>query len=445
MEDKTAAIPSLKDFNARQKDRSAQSERTGSMQTKGQLRKSSQSTKKAPPKKSSANQRRSASQDTMRLDTRKVNKSSAGNKSPQSKKSGPAPKTYARERMAQRNSSDYDNSRRIDRAPQSQRAQSRSTQTQRTQPQRPQAQRTQSSRPQNKRPQTQRAVTTPPPKKKKPVTPAMRKARNILVMVSLLLVVLIVGAVLSLTVFFKTENIEVYGIDRYTKKEIVTASGLNMGENIFTAAKKQAGERIERIYPYVEEAEVYSIFPNSIGINLTMAKPACKINAIGGCYIVSDKGKVLEVTSSSADEADVPLIEGVQIKGRAEGEFVDFGSDTLTNALFEMFDAFEALGRDSITAINVITKEDIFELRFVYDDRIVVYMGLPDEITYKIKAADKIIEKLDAEDGKMIAGELDVSQCHDTMRSYFNQYSILAPDVAATAPSTEAFDTEDLL
>ena len=440
MEDKTAAIPSLKDFNARQKDRSAQSERTGSMQTKGQLRKSSQNTKKTPPKKSSANQRRSASQDTMRLDTRKINKSSAGNKSTQSKKSGPAPKTYARERMAQRNSSDYDNSRRIDRAPQSQRAQSRSTQAQR-----PQQKKTQQQRTQTKKLQTKRVVTTPPPKKKKPVTPAMRKARNILVMVSLLLVVLIVGAVLSLTVFFKTENIEVYGIDRYTKKEIVTASGLNMGENIFTAAKKQAGDRIERIYPYVEEAEVYSIFPNSIGINLTMAKPACKINAIGGCYIVSDKGKVLEVTSSSADEADVPLIEGVQIKGRAEGEFVDFGSDTLTNALFEMFDAFEALGRDSITAINVITKEDIFELRFVYDDRIVVYMGLPDEITYKIKAADKIIEKLDAEDGKMIAGELDVSQCHDTMRSYFNQYSILAPDVAATAPSTEAFDTEDLL
>lgn len=440
MEDKTAAIPSLKDFNARQKDRSAQSERTGSMQTKGQLRKSSQSTKKAPPKKSSANQRRSASQDTMRLDTRKINKSSAGNKSTQSKKTGPAPKTYARERMAQRNSSDYDNSRRIDRAPQSQRAQSRSTQAQR-----PQQKKTQQQRTQTKKPQTKRVVTTPPPKRKKPVTPAMRKARNILVMVSLLLVVLIVGAVLSLTVFFKTENIEVYGIDRYTKKEIVTASGLNMGENIFTAAKKQAGDRIERIYPYVEEAEVYSIFPNSIGINLTMAKPACKINAIGGCYIVSDKGKVLEVTSSSADEADVPLIEGVQIKGRAEGEFVDFGSDTLTNALFEMFDAFEALGRDSITAINVITKEDIFELRFVYDDRIVVYMGLPDEITYKIKAADKIIEKLDAEDGKMIAGELDVSQCHDTMRSYFNQYSIISPDVEATVPATEAFGTEDLL
>jgi len=169
MEDKTAAIPSLKDFKDRQKDRSAQSERTGSMQTKGQLRRNAQNTKKAPPRTSSS-PRRSASQDTMRIDTRKVrSSSSAGKKQTNSKKTGSPPKTYARERMSQRSNSDYDNSRRIDRAPQTERrsgARSATPSAQRTQSQRQPSQKTQSQRPQAKRPQPPRP---PHKKKKKPI------------------------------------------------------------------------------------------------------------------------------------------------------------------------------------------------------------------------------------------------------------------------------------
>lgn len=75
------------------------------------------------------------------------------------------------------------------------------------------------------------------------------------------------------------------------------------------------------------------------------------------------------------------------------------------------------------------------EIRYVYDNRIVVYMGIPENITYKMQTAQTIIaEKLDV-NGAVLTGELDVSNSFDTKKSYFNQYSLI-PEVATTEPSS---------
>lgn len=455
MDDKTAAIPSLKDFKNKK-------------------------TASDSGKRSSANrtsQRKVLSQDTMKLEKIK----SASSQRTSNTRSGSSTGTSARSSSAKdrvRTSSDYDSSRRVDRSGQEKRkanvasntkkpAQTgrervssyyyddvpqrtatqrsgankpasasqtkRPAQSSQRQPQKPRPQTTQRRRPavQNNAPKKNI------PKKKKPLSPSAKKFRKAVGFTVLGLFFCIVLLILSLTVFFKAKGFEVNGIDRYTKKEIVDASGLEAGDNIFSANKKRAEDRIERMYPYVEEADVYSIFPNKFGIDLRMAEPACKINAMGGIHIISDKGKVLEVTDN-ADDVDVPFIEGIQIKARAEGEFVDYGSDVLERALGEMFSAYSQLEATKIKEINVITRDDVLELRYVHDDRIVVYMGIPEDIDYKMQVAEKIIADLDKQEGTAVMGELDVSTCNDEdARSYFNPYSILGPDTTAPATTEE--------
>lgn len=492
MDDKTAAIPSLKDF----KDKKASNNGKNGGKTKGK-----------PQAK------RPLSQDTMRLEniksgTSKQRSTQGGNAkkpAPQrnSSRSSSAPSSYARDRMGNGNqsksrSSDYDSSRRVDRSAQAKRRENVASASKKPQPQTRQqkvssyyddvpvnrkpaqsrnpgnntGQRTPATRNSQERatqhrtsrsgsasnktserqkssssarkPQTRRPALK---KEKKPLTERGRKMRKIMLFTVFGLIMALLLLILSLTVFFKAKTIEVKGIDRYTKNEIITASGITDDDNIFSLNKKRAEERIEKIYPYVEDADVRAVFPSKIVIDLKMAEPACKINAIGGVHIVSDKGKVLEVTDN-ADNVDVPVIEGIQVKGRAEGEFVDYGSDVLTRALGEVFDAFSEFGCTKINEVNIITKGDIskgdgFELRYVYDNRIVVYMGIPEEVSYKIQVADKIIKKLHENEGTAVVGELDVSTCHDeNARSYFNPYSILSPDTTAPATTTQELSEE---
>lgn len=438
MDEKTAAIPSLKDFKEQQKERSAQSARTGSMQTKGQMKRSTegqrQGAKKAPA--------RPASPQQVRRNTARDSSASRNTKAPR-RTSETTSRTHTRERNAT-----TENIRRTDntllkgantgrtgeRSAASSSAQRRRTSSSTGKP-----------RPKNSDRQTQRKPVPQKPvkKAKKPLSPRMRKFRNFLVYLSIILIVIIVGGILSLTVLFKTNNINVSGLGgMYDEKEIISASGLSFGDNIFTAPKSRAEDRIEKKFPYVERADVSSSFPDSINIEITLATPACIVEGLGGFYIVSDKGKVLEV-SATDDEAGVPIIEGIQAPATEKGEHIEYGSDVINQTMNEIFSAFKEYDCKKITAINIKAEEDSFSVKYVYDNRIVVYLGLPEYINYKIQTADKIIkEKIDI-GGSMIAGELDVSMCYDTMKSYFNQYSLLAPQVKPDTELTEATEAEE--
>ena len=453
MDEKTAAIPSLKDFKEKQKERSAQAERTGSMQTKGQMRRNSTQNSRTSSAQRSSRPSSTSSANRGGTPQRPASQKNTSAQNPQSRNaqrrtSASAPRQTASQGNAVRSRT----SERAQRNAQSQKREYRGAAEERRSASSCAQDRRTSSSSQRKRPSARPAVSqrkpsenSPKPtvkKAKKPLSPRMRKFRNFLIYMLIVFIVIVVGGILSLTVLFKTDNINVNGLEGvYQKQEIVSASGLNLGENIFTAPKSRAESRLEKKYPYIEKADIYSVFPDSINIDITIATPACVVEGLGGYYIVSDKGKVLEV-SATDDEAGVPIIEGVQVAGAAAGEFVEYGSEEIRMALEEIFAAFKEYDCKKITAINIKAEDDTFSVKYVYDNRIVVYLGIPENINYKIQTAAVIIkDKIDI-GGTMIAGDLDVSMCHDTMKAYFNQYSLLAPQISPTVPAETETEPE---
>ena len=277
-------------------------------------------------------------------------------------------------------------------------------------------------------------------KKKKPMSPLMRKVRRIMLYVLVVLAFLAVGVIVCMTVLFKTENIVVNVPDRYfSTQEIIEASGLNYQDNIFMANKRKAAERLEEKFPYIKSADVYAVMPDTINIDITLSTPSYAVKTDKLTYIANEDSKVLEVVAT-ADEAGVPLIEGVTVNNAKAGEHLEFESVLVKDSLNEMFNLAKTKGYKNITRVDIETRTNsagvtTMEIRYVYDNRIVVYMGIPENITYKMQTAQTIIaEKLDV-NGAVLTGELDVSNSFDTKKSYFNQYSLI-PEVAATEPSS---------
>lgn len=455
MDDKTAEIPSLKNFSANSKKKtSSESTAKGSDRASSQQRRS---------QSHSASGRQSTQQKTSKTGDRADGKSG---------KSAPAPRTYARQRQdvsdaiartqvvntqsGYQTNSTSDRGREYSSEPQ-RAAQSNADRAnyRRAESSQRRSGRTSSSDRAGQTPAKGSSGGNPPSgngrksakKQRRPISPKARRVRRTVINVGLCLAVILIGVILSLTVWFKTETITVNGAGDIPKNEIIAASGLKIGENIFTAPKGKAEEKLERVFPYIKQAEIKAVFPNGISIDITMASPACVIEGLGGYYIVSEEGKVLEV-SATADEIEAPVIEGVNVGGKVAGDYVEYGSSIVDEALKEMFTAFDELGCTEITAINISADEDTVEIKYVHDNRIVVYLGIPEHITYKIQTAHTIItEKIDT-GGTMIAGDLDVSMCHDNMKSYFNQYTLLSPNSAyadeeeTTAPEETQPDTQ---
>lgn len=260
-------------------------------------------------------------------------------------------------------------------------------------------------------------------KVKKPDTPFVRKVKNIVTYCSIVAVVLIVCVILSLTVLFKTQSFEVTGNTKYNSDDIIATSGIKLKDNIFLANKKLARENLIAKYAYIEDAKVSFAIPDKITIEITEAVPAYMVKVTDKEYLVaSQSGRILEQTDNK-DRYDVPLFIGKDLKTDVVGGYIEYANATTLNIINEIITVFSDNGYKGITEIDAT---DTANVTFSYDDRIKVKLGLPEDISYKVRTAMTIIiEKLDLNGTNTTEGELDVSGCKTTKKSYFREQSLI--------------------
>lgn len=277
-------------------------------------------------------------------------------------------------------------------------------------------------------------------KAKKPVSPLVRRIRNIVTSCVIVAIVLIVCVVLSLTVMFKAQNYEVTGITRYTEDEIIETCGIGGNDNIFLANKKAAEKRLINAYAYIEEADVSFAIPDTITIDITEALPAYIVSVSDSNYLIaSSKGRILEQVES-VEKYDLPMFLAGELKTYEVGGYIEYEKEATVDIIDTIVTVFTDNGYTGITEINATNLADI---TFTYDDRIVVKLGLPEDISYKVRTAMTIIiEKLDLNGTGTTEGELDVSSCNTSKKSYFREQSLI--DSQIENPSLEEFKEEQL-
>lgn len=71
-----------------------------------------------------------------------------------------------------------------------------------------------------------------------------RRRGNFGFLYKLLSVLVICAAVvMALTLFFRVDTIEVTGTERYTEKDVIEASGIQLGDNLFLLNKYEAARQ----------------------------------------------------------------------------------------------------------------------------------------------------------------------------------------------------------
>ena len=94
----------------------------------------------------------------------------------------------------------------------------------------------------------------------------------------LIFAAVVTGIVLSLTVFFNIENIEVRGsLEIYTKQEVSNASGLRKGDNIFRFSAYNTKNKIMRELPYISEVIIKRYLPSSMLPGSTWGPPPMRL------------------------------------------------------------------------------------------------------------------------------------------------------------------------
>ena len=288
-------------------------------------------------------------------------------------------------------------------------------------------------RPERERPERGRGREPKPRAPKKPVTPLRRKLTRIISTVAIISIVLVVGVVLSLTVLFKTQSYEVVGNTMYLESDIIDTCAIDKGENIFLAPKRPAEERIFKRFPYVEKVNVGFSIPDTIRIDITEAAEGYLFKASDTEYlIISTKGRILNRVADKNGH-DLPIFIGPKLKSGDIGDFVQYEDKTVMEIIESITGTFAENGYQGITEIDATNPAGV---TFTYQGRIKVKLGIPEDLSYKIRTAMTIItEKLDINQNSSLQGVLDVSRCNQTKRSYFDEQQIVPTEAPTEAPT----------
>lgn len=202
--------------------------------------------------------------------------------------------------------------------------------------------------------------------------------------------VLGIGAALSMTLFFNVAEIAVYNETDTPDETVIELSGIRSGDNLVRLDTAVAAERVRQNVVYAESVRVERVFPNTAEIYVEKAVPVANISQSYGYLLVSASNRVLEELKEAPREGLIiiygynPAEGSIGMVLRSEDEKRDNVLKTLTAAVAECND-------ERIGSIDMADQSDVL---VYFGDDVVFHMGSSSDAVYKLRLAAKTIEQL---------------------------------------------------
>ena len=245
----------------------------------------------------------------------------------------------------------------------------------------------------------------------------------------------VLGVVVALTggatVFFRVETVAVTGNQRYTQEEIIAASGIQMGDNLYALNKVSIDRKIRTQLPYVGELSINRSLPSTIRIDVTEWEAVAQVDVpsaeqaaaaqeelAGGDksaepaalaqepWLISVKGKLLE---QAPETSTAIVVTGLTAIAPQAGELlkVPEGETTRLDALTALLGAIESA--DLFHEVSRIQLEAT-RLTVRYADRFDVKMRLNADFGYNIRLMQAVREQMEEKYGPETAGTIDLTR-----------------------------------
>ena len=210
--------------------------------------------------------------------------------------------------------------------------------------------------------------------------------------------------ILAMSIFFVVTDITVDGNARYSDEEIIAASGLETGENLFFIDRYEAASRIFAELPYVNDAVVARELPNRVRITITESSAMAYVAADGKNWVLDQNCKILR--SAEANELNSLIrVDGIVPVEPKEGTVMAVDEQSGAQLRYLIAILNQILTRGMWTDVAVIDLSDVTSPAFTYQERFTVRLGENENLDYKFGLLQSALQQLTESD----AGTLDLS------------------------------------
>lgn len=229
---------------------------------------------------------------------------------------------------------------------------------------------------------------------------------------------------------FRVETVAVSGNQRYTREEIVAASGIQLGDNLYSLNKIRIDQNIRRTLPYIGDLSINRALPSTIVITVTEWEAVARLAVPDPAQAAAAQKELLEKNPEAdplvtADESwlisvgeaagagsggqqrhpcvrlDPHQPPGGQYAGGAGGE------KTRLEALIALLHALEEA--ELYGEVSSVRLEDT-QLVLRYLDRFDVKMRLNDDFSYKLRLMQTVRLQIEERHSVDAAGSIDLTQ-----------------------------------
>lgn len=211
----------------------------------------------------------------------------------------------------------------------------------------------------------------------------------------LLSMLIICGAIVAaLTLFFRVNTVVVSGQQRYTQQQILDASGIQTGDNLFLLNKYDVANQIITDLPYIESIRINRKLPDTLLVEVEECTSVLAVVQDGNTWLVSPSGKIVDRKSSAAAN-QYPLIDGCTLLSPSVGSSIALGTEFAKKqeSLLALLSQLDQEGlMDQVDAIH-LQEADV--LAMDYAGRFRVEMHYRTDYSRDIRALLMTIEQLE--------------------------------------------------
>ena len=206
--------------------------------------------------------------------------------------------------------------------------------------------------------------------------------------------------ILSFTVFFNIEDVEIKGETIHKRDELLKIGGIKQGDNLILTNTKKAEQEILKNFNDIDCVTVSKNFPETITIDCyDCIVDFCCENNDEKFFLVSKNNKIFRLDDEIPKDAFVLVVEGINFNDLEIGKTFELPEEE--EKKFKVIkDAINSENIDNITKVE-INKDKIY---ITFEDRITLEIEEIEKTNYLLSVSKNIIEKIAGkyEKGKIV-------------------------------------------
>ncbi len=221
-----------------------------------------------------------------------------------------------------------------------------------------------------------------------------KKRKGNAMLAPLMFVVVVVLLVFGLGLLFRVQTIEVSGASHYTAQEIIEASGVEQGDNLFFINRFSAASSILSKLPFVDNASMEREMPSTVTIKVTESRAVAYVLWQEQRWMFSSSGKLLG-SAEDAELAGLIHVKNITPAAPVTGETMQVGQEESAKLsyLLEILQAMEQNGMlGSVSELDMLQVSDPV---FQYTERFSVKLGGKGDTDYKLRMVLAAAQQVD--------------------------------------------------